>query len=32
MAPEPFAVRDFADYVVRLRGAKVILDGASGGR
>ena len=28
MAPEPFAVRDFADYVVKLRGAKVILDGA----
>jgi glycyl-tRNA synthetase beta chain len=28
MAPEPFAVRDFADYVVKLRAAKVILDGA----
>ena len=28
MAPEPFAVRDFADYVVKLREAKVILDGA----
>jgi glycyl-tRNA synthetase beta chain len=28
MAPEPFPVRDFADYVVRLREAKVILDGA----
>src|SRR3954453_21874248 len=28
MAPEPFAVRDFADYVVKLRNAKVILDGA----
>ena len=28
MAPEPFAVRDFADYVVKLRDAKVILDGA----
>jgi glycyl-tRNA synthetase beta chain len=28
MAPEPFAVRDVADYVVRLREAKVILDGA----
>ncbi|HEX6013324.1 MAG TPA: glycine--tRNA ligase subunit beta [Geminicoccaceae bacterium] len=28
LAPEPFAVRDFADYVVRLREAKVILDGA----
>ena len=27
MAPEPFAVRDFADYVTRLREAKVILDG-----
>ena len=28
MAPAPFAVRDFADYVVKLRAAKVILDGA----
>ncbi|MEK0084823.1 glycine--tRNA ligase subunit beta [Benzoatithermus flavus] len=28
MAPEPFAVRDFADYVVKLREAKVMLDGA----
>jgi glycyl-tRNA synthetase beta chain len=28
MAPEPFAVRDFADYVVKLRAAKVMLDGA----
>jgi glycyl-tRNA synthetase beta chain len=28
MAPEPLPVRDFADYVVKLRGAKVILDGA----
>ena len=28
MAPEPFSVRDFAEYVVRLRAAKVILDGA----
>ena len=28
MAPEPFAVRDFADYVARLRESKVILDGA----
>lgn len=28
MAPEPMPVRDFADYVVKLRGAKVILDGA----
>jgi glycyl-tRNA synthetase beta chain len=28
MAPAPFAVRDFADYVVKLREAKVVLDGA----
>jgi glycyl-tRNA synthetase beta chain len=28
MAPEAFPVRDFADYVVKLRDAKVILDGA----
>ena len=28
MAPAPFTVRDFADYVVKLREAKVILDGA----
>ncbi|MGD9507919.1 MAG: glycine--tRNA ligase subunit beta [Geminicoccaceae bacterium] len=28
MAPEPFAVRNFADYVVRLRDAKVVLDGS----
>ena len=28
LAPEPFAVRDFADYVVKLRHARVILDGA----
>src|SRR6476661_8680274 len=28
MAPEPFAVVDFAEYVIRLRDAKVILDGA----
>lgn len=28
LAPESFWVRDFADYVVRLREAKVILDGA----
>ena len=28
MAPEPFAVRDFADYVAKLREAKVMLDGA----
>lgn len=28
MAPAAFAVRDFADYVVRLREARVILDGA----
>ena len=28
LAPEPFAVRDFADYVVKLRNARVILDGA----
>lgn len=28
MAPDPLPVRDFADYVVKLRRAKVILDGA----
>jgi glycyl-tRNA synthetase beta chain len=28
MAPEPFAVRDFADYVARLREARVMLDAA----
>jgi glycyl-tRNA synthetase beta chain len=28
MAPDCFAVRDFADYVVKLRDAKVVLDGA----
>ena len=28
MAPAPFAVRDFTDYVIRLREARVILDGA----
>jgi glycyl-tRNA synthetase beta chain len=27
MAPEPFAVKNFADYVKKLRGAKVVLDG-----
>jgi glycyl-tRNA synthetase beta chain len=27
MAPEPFAVKSFADYVKKLRDAKVILDG-----
>lgn len=27
MAPEPFPVRDFADYVGRLREGKVVLDG-----
>ena len=27
MAPEPFAVKDFADYVSKLRHAKVVLDG-----
>ena len=32
MAPGPFAVRDFADYVAGLREAKVILDGAERGR
>ena len=28
MAPEPFSVKSFADYVQKLREAKVILDGA----
>ena len=28
LAPAPFTVRDFAEYVVKLREAKVILDGA----
>jgi glycyl-tRNA synthetase beta chain len=27
MAPEPFAVKDFADYAKKLREAKVVLDG-----
>ena len=27
MAPEPFAVKNFADYVEKLREAKVVLDG-----
>ncbi len=27
MAPEPFAVKNFADYVSKLRDAKVVLDG-----
>jgi glycyl-tRNA synthetase beta chain len=27
MAPEPFAVKSFADYVTKLRTAKVVLDG-----
>jgi glycyl-tRNA synthetase beta chain len=27
LAPEPFAVKDFADYVKKLREAKVVLDG-----
>ena len=28
LGPKPFAVRDFADYVVKLRAANVVLDGA----